>query len=148
VVRVGLLDVNALIALLWDEHPFHKSCTAWFSTAAKIGWATCPITETGFVRIVCSPAFTRRTPSVYNAIQILKVATESDTNHQFWPDDLPISALSVRWGDPLGHKQVTDLYLLSLVANRRGTLITFDRRIGHFAGLGNMEHGTVHFLKP
>jgi uncharacterized protein len=147
-VRVGLLDVNALIALLWEEHPFHKSCAEWFSTAAKTGWATCPITEAGFVRIVCNPAFARRTPSVYNAIQILKSATESDTNHQFWTDDLPISVLSMRWGDPLGHKQVTDLYLLSLVAYRRGSLITFDRGIAHFAGLGNMEHGTVHLLRP
>ncbi len=85
---------------------------------------------------------------MYNAIQILKFATESDTNHQFWTDDLPISVLSMRWGDPLGHKQVTDLYLLSLVAHRRGTLITFDRRIAHFAGLGNLEHGTVRLLTP
>jgi uncharacterized protein len=148
VVRIGLLDVNALIALLWEEHPFHRSCSEWFQKASATGWATCPLTEAGFVRVVCSPGFTRRTPSVHFAIQLLSLATESETNHAFWNDDLPVAVIGQRWKPVLGHKQVTDLYLLSLAAHNKGTLVTFDRRIAHFAGLGNMEGGTIHVLTP
>jgi hypothetical protein len=147
VVSVGLLDVNALIALLWEEHPFHESCAAWFARAAKTGWATCPITEAGFVRVVCNPAFTARPPSLHNAIRLLKAATESGRNHHFWSDDLPISVVGMRWKPPLGRKQVTDLYLLSLAAHNKGTLITIDQRIAHFSVLGNMERGAVLELK-
>jgi len=147
-VSIGLLDVNALIALLWEEHPFHESCAAWFAKAAKTGWATCPITEAGFVRVLCSPAFTARPPAVHNAIRLLKTATELGNNHHFWHDDLPIFVIGTRWKPPLGNKQVTDLYLLSLAAHHKGTLVTFDRRIAHFSGLGNMERGGVLFLKP
>ena len=146
-VSVGLVDVNALIALLWKEHPFHESCAEWFAGATKTGWATCPITEAGFVRVLCSPAFTARPPTVHQAIRVLKAATESETNHRFWNDDLPVSVLGARWKPPLGHKQVTDLYLLSLAAHHKGTLITFDRRIADFSGLGNMEPGAVLVLK-
>ena len=147
-VNVGLLDVNMLIALLWEEHPFHKACAAWFKSDELTKWATCPITESGFVRVLSSPSFTGRPPSVHNAIQLLKLATESDDRHLFLNDDLPISVIARRWKPPLGHKQVTDLYLLSLAAHRQATLVTFDRRIAHFADSGNMEHGSIHFLKP
>jgi toxin-antitoxin system PIN domain toxin len=146
-VSIGLLDVNALIALLWEEHPFHKTCAEWFSRAAKTGWSTCPITESGFVRILCSPAFTARPPAVHNAIGLLKTATESGSNHHFWNDDLPISVLNTRWKPPLGHKQVTDLYLLTLAIHNRGSLVTFDQRIAHFSAIGNFERGAVVMLK-
>lgn len=146
-MSIGLLDVNALIALLWEEHPFHKSCAAWFVKAAKAGWATCPITEAGFVRVLCNPAFTARPPAVHNAIGLLQTATESGSDHHFWNDDLPISVLNTRWKPPLGHKQVTDLYLLSLAIHNRGSLVTFDQRIARFSAIGNFERGAVVMLK-
>jgi toxin-antitoxin system PIN domain toxin len=146
-VRVGLLDVNALIALLWAEHPFHKACVEWFRNARQSGWATCPITEAGFVRVVCNPAFTARPPSVDFAIKVLKTATESNPNHHFWADDLPISVLPNRWKGPLGHKQVTDAYLLSLAEYHNGSLITFDQRILHFASAVKLDRETLRVLK-
>jgi toxin-antitoxin system PIN domain toxin len=147
VVSIGLLDVIALIALLWEEHPFHEGCATWFAKAAKTGWATCPITEAGFVRIVCSPAFTARPPSVHNAIGLLRAVTESASNHHFWNDELPISVIGMRWKPPLCHKQVTDLYLLPLAIHNKGTLVTFDQRIANTAALGNIERGALHLLK-
>ena len=147
-MSIGLLDVNALIALLWEEHPFHSSCAVWFAGAAKTGWATCPITEADFVRVLCNPAFTARPPAVHNAIRLIKTETESGGNHHFWNDSLPISVIGTRWKPPLSHKQVTDLYLLSLSVQNKGTLVTFDRRIAHFSALGNMQRGAVELLKP
>ena len=107
-MSVGLLDVNALIALLWEEHPFHGRCAEWFARSAKNGWATCPITESGCVRVLCTPAFTANPPSVQAAIRMIKTATESGRNHRFWMDDLPLSAVGTRWHDRLGPKQITD----------------------------------------
>jgi hypothetical protein len=138
-VRVGLLDVNALIALLWEEHPFHRSCVAWFANAQKSGWATCAITQAGFVRVICNPSFTARPPSVHAAIAVLKTATESTASHHFWSDDLPLAEIANRWKPPLGHKQVTDAYLLMLATRHKGALVTFDRRIRHLASTGNID---------
>ena len=147
-VRVGLLDGNALIALLWVPHPFHQACADWFLNARQTGWATCPMTEAGFVRVVCNPAFTAMPPSVHTALEMLKAATESDTNHHFWTDDLPVSALAHRWKPPLGHKQVTDAYLLSLAEHHNGALITFDQRIRHMAGALKTGRESLTFLRP
>jgi uncharacterized protein len=147
-VRAGLLDVNALIALLWEEHPFHKSCAAWFSSAQKSGWATCALTQTGFVRLVCNPSFTSRPPSVHAAIALLNAATESTSAHHFWSDDPPLSEIANLWKPPLGHKQVTDAYLLNLAARHKGALVTFDQRIRALAGMGALGADALILLKP
>ncbi|HAB15647.1 MAG TPA: VapC toxin family PIN domain ribonuclease, partial [Verrucomicrobiales bacterium] len=47
-----LLDTNVLIALLWPSHAQHERAVKWFTRHRAKGWATCPLTETGFVRIV------------------------------------------------------------------------------------------------
>jgi hypothetical protein len=146
-VRVGLLDVNALIALLWEEHPFHKRCAEWFASAGNGGWATCPMTESGCVRILSTPAFTPNPPSVVSALRLLQTATESDTNHRFWSDDLPLSSLRVRWSRGLGHKQVTDAYLLALAIHHTGSLVTFDSRIVALAADGNLERDALVILR-
>jgi toxin-antitoxin system PIN domain toxin len=52
---VGLLDVNALVALAWDSHVHHAAMRTWFAANAGRGWATCPITESGFVRVSSNP---------------------------------------------------------------------------------------------
>jgi toxin-antitoxin system PIN domain toxin len=146
-MSVGLLDVNALIALLWEEHPFHKRCIEWFAKAARTGWATCPMTESGCVRVLSTPAFTANPPSVASAMRILQTATESGTNHHFWSDDLPVSVLRARWSRGLGHKQITDAYLLALVIHHKGTLVTFDSRMEALAGDGNMRRDALVILR-
>jgi hypothetical protein len=146
-VSVGLLDVNALIALLWEEHPFHRRCAEWFVHSAKAGWATCPITESGCVRVLCTPAFTANPPSVQAAIRMIKTATESGREHRFWMDDLPLSAVGTRWQNRLGPKQITDAYLLALAIQHRGKLVTFDRRILQLAPEGSVERDALEILK-
>jgi uncharacterized protein len=147
-VTVALLDVNALIALLWEEHPFHKRCMEWFSGAASAGWATCPITQSGCVRILSNPAFTANPPSVITALRILQTATESVSNHHFWNDDLPLSDLRPRWSKGLGHKQVTDAYLIALATHHNGSVVTFDSRMEALAGQGNINGDALVILRP
>jgi toxin-antitoxin system PIN domain toxin len=147
-VTIALLDVNALIALLWEEHPFHKRCAQWFSGVATSGWATCPITQSGCVRLLSSPAFTANPPSVVSALRILQTATESGGNHHFWSDDLPLSALRTRWSKGLGHKQITDSYLIALAIHHHGKLVTFDSRMLALAGQGNIRGDVLVILRP
>jgi len=53
----ALLDVNVLIALLDASHVSHGEAMAWFTANAASGWASCPITQNGCVRIMSSSAY-------------------------------------------------------------------------------------------
>jgi len=58
---VALLDVNALVALAWNSRIHHAAVRRWFVAHHAAGWATCPVTESGFVR-VSSNRTTRELP--------------------------------------------------------------------------------------
>jgi toxin-antitoxin system PIN domain toxin len=134
-----LLDVNVLIALAWPEHGQHALARAWFARHSRKGWATCPLVQAGFVRIVSNPAFSRRAVSIQEAIEGLRTSLR-DEAHQFWPDsiDFPQAMLALR--EPIsGHQQVTDSYLVALAIHHRGKLATLDRGILRFAPAGSVE---------
>lgn len=145
-VGVGLLDVNALIALFWKPHPFHESCQRWMGTAGRSGWATCAMTEAGLVRILSNPAFAKRPPSVHQAIELLELAKENQPGHRFWKDEISLAEIGARWKPPLGHKQVTDAYLLSLVVHCTGKIVTFDGRMQHLAKMGGIPSDSITLL--
>ena len=145
--RVALLDVNVLIAMLWEEHPFHKRCWEWFASAASAGWATCPITEAGCVRLLSNAAFTAHPPSVLSALRLLTDATESTPYHRFWEDALPLSTLENRWAGGLRHKQITDAYLLALAIHNEGCLVTFDAKMLALAADGSQERDALIILR-
>jgi hypothetical protein len=46
-----LLDINVLIALAWCNHIHHEDARRWFARKGAAGFRTCPISQTGFVRI-------------------------------------------------------------------------------------------------
>ena len=123
-----LLDVNVLIALLDPDHSSHDAAQTWFGEYAAESWATCPITQNGFVRIVGSPKYPRAA-SIRDAAASLTSAT-GRLDHVFWPDDLPL--IGSDWIDMAAitsHGQITDSYLLALAASKGGKLATFDRRL-------------------
>lgn len=125
-----LLDTNMLIALFWPSHQRHDLAMRWFTRHRGKGWATCPITQAGFVRIVSNPAFSRDAVQPREAIQVLSANTAAK-DHQFWPDELPLAVATAFAGVRLlGHQQVTDGYLLGLAMSRGGVLATLDERIG------------------
>jgi toxin-antitoxin system PIN domain toxin len=148
-VSIALLDVNALLALLWENHVFHARMARWFAGNENRGWATCPITEQGFVRIVCNPAYMKPAPGIRSAIDLLQKTTEVSMNHQFWVDDLPLSALSSSMHRRLrGPKQITAAYLLTLAMHRKGILVTFDYRMETLAPEGSAEREALVILRP
>ena len=128
-----LLDTNLLIALLWPTHERHSLALKWFARHRAQGWATCPLTEAGFVRIVSNPAFSRDAVQPREAIQVLSANTEAK-DHRFWLDDLPLAEAVAFSGMRLvGHQQVTDAYLLGLTLHHGGALATLDERIASLA---------------
>jgi hypothetical protein len=137
-----LLDVNVLLALSWPGHESHSSVQRWFARNAAKGWATCPMVEAGFVRILSNPAFSPHAVSPKEALEALRTNVKHPA-HQFWPDDIPLAAALDRFGDRLaGHRQITDLYLLALAIQHRGKLATLDRRL--LAVLGEGSDAVAH----
>lgn len=124
----ALLDVNVLIALLDAAHVHHGLATAWLARELKHGWASCPITQIGCVRVMSQPAY----PGALRAAEIASRLGEACAHaaHEFWPDSIDLlGSPSVRWPHVLGHRQVTDTYLLALAVKNGGRLASFDRRI-------------------
>jgi uncharacterized protein len=127
--RVALLDVNVLVALFDPDHIHHDTAHDWFADHRPFGWATCPLTENGFLRTASRLAHTRDPLGVSTLAQALRTFTSSG-HHEFWSDDL--SFLDQRLFDPTlarGHQQLTDIYLLGLAVRRKGVLATFDQKI-------------------
>jgi uncharacterized protein len=124
----ALLDVNVLIALLDADHSLHARATQWFAGHARAGWASCPITQNGCVRIMSHPGYPNALP-VRAVVERLAEATTSGL-HEFWPDD--ISLLDRDLVDAArihGPRQLTDLYLLALAVRHGGRFATFDHSI-------------------
>ena len=126
--RASLLDVNVLIALLDPDHQFHDSAHSWFSRNRKRGWATCPITENGCVRILSKPAYPSAGLSVAAVREILAELCRAK-DHLFWPDSTSVLDADLFDLTAVSPKNLTDVYLLSLAKARHGQLITFDASI-------------------
>ena len=124
-----LLDVNVLIAAAWPTHQAHEQVQQWLADHAREGWATCPLTESAFVRIISNPAFSPNALTVADALDLLR-ANLGHPSHRFWEDDIPFLQSVEPCDDRLvGHRQISDAYLLGLAIHRRGKLATLDRAI-------------------
>lgn len=122
-----LLDVNLLLAAAWPNHRHHAIARNWLVANASSGWATCPITQCGFVRISCNAKLQPTPVSPRDAIKTLQ-AMVSDPNHVFWPDDVMfLDSAFVPHDQLIGHQQVTDAYLIGLARWHGGTLATLDQ---------------------
>jgi toxin-antitoxin system PIN domain toxin len=124
----ALLDVNLLLALLQPDHAHFERAHQWWDANREHGWASCPLTQNGFIRILSQPTYERPMP-VSRALDAL-AERALHTDHAFWPDDISLldAALFER-NRVLGPKQLTDIYLLGLAVKNGGRLATFDRTI-------------------
>jgi toxin-antitoxin system PIN domain toxin len=128
----ALLDLNLLAALLWPSHEHHAVAHDWFDRRRVDGWATCPLTQLGFVRLVSNPAFSRDALSVREALSLL-VRNLEHPDHVFWSADRGVTSLTPMASSLRGHPQVTDAYLLALAHHHGGRVATFDRGLGELA---------------
>ncbi len=147
-MKCALLDTNLLVALFWPSHEHHALAVDWFSRRRGRGWATCPLTQAGFVRIVSNPAFSRDAVLPREAIAILEANTVA-RDHQFWPDSLAFPKAAAFAGVRLvGHQQVTDAYLLGLALGRRGVLATLDGGVAALVEPGSAEAKAIEVVAP
>ena len=124
-----LLDVSVLIALCDSAHEFHDEASAWFRQIQPDGWATCPLTENGLVRILGHPSYPGGPGSPAKARPLLQALVRTP-GHSFWSDEISI-------GDSAAFPSLarttaanlTDLYLLALAVHHGAAFATFDRRI-------------------
>jgi len=142
VKRPALLDVNVLVALFGPDHVHHEAAHRWFADHRASGWATSPLTENGAVRVLSNPAYSgtaQRPADIARRVAAFRASGE----HVFWADDISLCD-ERRFRLGVGHRQLTDVYLLGLAVKHEGTLATFDRSIPRKAVHGaQAEHLVV-----
>ncbi len=127
-MRRALLDVNVLLALLDSDHVDHVRAVDWLDDEIAGGWASCAITENGFIRILSQPRYPSPvTPT--EAMDLLSGARDS-AHHEFWPCDVSLLDPQIVDRSRLhGTRQVTDAYLLALATAHEGRFVTFDSSV-------------------
>ena len=138
-----LFDVNVLLALHDKDHQSHDVVHQFIDGQPKLQWATCAITEAGFVRIASSPSYPGIDLTPEDAAAILASTTASLGQHVYWervPSLLSREAFAL---DALeGHRQVTDTLLLGVCQLNKGTLVTLDNKIQTAA----IKHAHAHLV--
>lgn len=123
-----LLDTSALLGLAWPNHQYHREVVARLERQPGMPWATCALTQLGFLRLSSNPAVVgmRKTPS-----QSLAMLSElvSDSHHRFLKNLPSLPSVKLHFQRLLGHNQVSDAYLLAVASTNRAVLLTLDRRI-------------------
>ena len=124
----ALLDINVLLALLERDHVLHEQSRQWFERQIHGGWASCAITQNGFIRILSQPGYPSPV-STGKSIRLLATAT-SAARHEYWRSDVSILDETIFDHSRIhGPRQLTDVYLLGLAAHHGGRLVTFDQTI-------------------
>ncbi len=128
-MSIALPDVNVLVALFDPAHVHHDRAHEWFARNQKNGWATCPITINGCIRVLSNPAYPTVEASPAEVISHLETMC-AESHHEFWPDGVSLlDGALFRAPFLSGHRAVTDVYLLGLAVHRHGKLVTFDGAI-------------------
>jgi uncharacterized protein len=136
-----LLDANVLIALTQSAHVHHAEAHAWFSRSPNRHWATCAITQLAFLRLTSNPNVVGEQISPAQAMQALVTLTEQP-QHTYWADATePMRMLTMNSDALVGHRQVTDAYLLGLALSQKQCLATLDRGLVTFAMRIGLSHG-------
>jgi toxin-antitoxin system PIN domain toxin len=139
VSRPALLDVNLLVALFDADHVHHDLAHDWFADHGARGWATCAMTEAGFVRVLANPAYGSPMRRPVDLVARLRQFCGT-SGHRFWADDVSLrDATLFDCARVAGHRQLTDLHLLGLAHRHGGCLATFDRAMPIEAIVGARE---------
>jgi uncharacterized protein len=138
----SLLDVNVLIALLDANHVHHRLCTRWLESRLADGWASCPITQNGCIRIMSQPGY----PNPVSAAEVADRLHEAtrDAGHAFWPDSISLlGPHRIDWPRLLSGRHLTDAYLVALSAANGGCFATLDQSVPLRAVIGAGDEHVV-----
>jgi uncharacterized protein len=130
---IWLLDANLLIALTHAAHVHHGEAHAWFAAAPKRRWATCALTQLAFIRLTSNPRVVGESISPAQAMQAL-TQLAAHPQHEYWSESPePLRLPTLGSAALVGHRQVTDAWLLGLAAVKQQRLATLDRGLATFA---------------
>ena len=139
-MKAALLDTNVLLALAWPNHQHHAQAHVWFAAHAKRGWATCALTQLGFIRLSSNPAYTSNAVAPQDATLLLQQWTRLRAHH-FWTS--PAADNPAIYARSIGHQQVNDAWLVEVARRNSGRLVTLDTRLP----VHSMEPGVVEVIK-
>jgi toxin-antitoxin system PIN domain toxin len=122
-----LLDVNVLMALLWENHEHHRTARKWLHRVTN--FATCPMAQLGFARVSSHPTL-GYSMSPDQAFGVLR-GLLADPRHLFVPDDLSCTDRILRTDLMAGANQITDHYLVAIARKHKQTLATFDEGLAN-----------------
>jgi toxin-antitoxin system PIN domain toxin len=146
-VTVHLLDTNLLIALSWPQHVHHAKAHEWFQRTGRAAWATCPVVQIGFIRISSNPKIIADAVAPREALSVLQSILQLP-GHHFWPDTIaPSDATVFASAAFVGHRQVSDAYLLALAQHNKGKLATFDRGIAELIQVQRQRGQSIAVLE-
>ena len=139
----ALLDVNVLIALLDADHLHHRRASQWLAENIAAGWASCGITQNGCVRIMSQPGYPNPLPTAQVAARLSDA--RRTPHHPFVASSTSVlDAQHFDTGQLLGHRQVTDAWLLGLAVAHDLRFVSFDGGLPLRAVRGaTASHGVV-----
>ncbi len=111
-----LLDVNCLLACAWTNHADHSAVLDWLMELSD--WATCPLTESGFVRISMTVAYQASFEDARKSLATLRALP----GHRFVTDDVDAASLPLL----VSYKGTTDAHLVTLAKRHGMKLATMD----------------------
>jgi len=140
-----LLDVNALIALISPGHVHHERMHLWFEEHSHQGWATCPITENGAIRVLAQSILAVHRDRAFAVLALLKEWKASEArHHRFWTDSVSLTDDSLFRPEYITNPNlVTDAYLLGLAAKHNAKVVSFDRTLPWQA----IRNGTAQLIE-
>ena len=135
-----LLDTNVLIALTEPGHQHHEVAQDWLNRSAGQSWGFCPLTEAGFLRVVTNSRSYPSPRPLAEAVAILRMV-KAYPHFRFWEMKESWVALTASFAARvLGHRQITDAYLLGMAIEKDGLLVTFDKDVRYMAGSEFSRH--------
>ena len=132
-----LLDVNVLLALSLPNHQHHGAATEWFDRGRQ--WATTPITETAYLRLLVNPLVVGYDIAPAQAIDALG-AMRQLAGHTFVPDSSTLADAKINVASLAGASQVTDHHLINLAAINGLILATFDGSLSRAVSSADRKH--------
>lgn len=124
----ALLDVNVLIALLDAGRVHHRLATDWLGARLEHGWASCPLTQNGCIRIFSNPAYPNAVPAAQIADRLAE--TTRRPAHAFWPDAISLLEPNrLAWERILSSRQVTNAAWWRWRSNEAGGCVSLDRGV-------------------
>ena len=141
----SLLDVNVLVGMLDANHEHHAAVAGWLGQNEDT-WASCPITQNGYLRIVTQEGYANAI-SINEAVNKLGQAV-STASHEFLSDDISLlNEQLVAHEHIQGPKQLTDIYLLALSVSHGARFVTLDQGVSRIT-VPQATEASLHVIKP